>query len=85
MAWYDNLSPWARAESRHAGKPVHPVNYERPKSCRQCGYHFLFWRKHEGRWRLHHYADLADGNGPHFVPHRCGFDSAGTPKEAPHA
>lgn len=65
------------------GKPVHPIVFGPPKKCARCGYHFLFWRKHEGSWRLHHFADLSDGKGARYVLHRCGFTSDGKPKPTP--
>lgn len=51
-----------------------------PTACKGCGYKALYWHKHDGKWRLHHYTNLSDGKGNRFVPHRCGFDSAGNLK-----
>lgn len=68
---------------KQAGKPLHPAMLHAPKKCRQCGYSFLFWHKHEGKWRLHHYALLEGDAEPKFVLHRCGFDSAGKPRATP--
>lgn len=64
-----------------AGKPLHPAVLHKQVKCRRCERSFLFWHKVEGEWRLHHYADLADGQGPRFVLHRCGFNSDGTPTQ----
>lgn len=73
-----NLPFWP--SEKQAGKPLHPMIFSDPKKCRSCGYAFLFWHKHDGKFRLHHYADLSDGEGPRFVLHRCGFTSDGKPK-----
>lgn len=64
-----------------AGKPLHPMFTQRPRTCRKCGYHFLFWHQANGKWRLHHYAILPDEQEPKFVLHRCGYDAAGNRKE----
>lgn len=63
-----------------ADKPIHPIVFHKPVTCNSCKYHFLFWKKHEGKWKLHHYADLSDGLGPRYVLHKCGFTSDGKPK-----
>jgi hypothetical protein len=64
-----------------AGKPLHPIYTQRPVGCRRCGYHFLFWHKHSGKWRLHHYALLPGEGAPRFVLHRCGYTSDGKIKD----
>jgi hypothetical protein len=89
MAAADGIEGWRGAHGRalpfwpseeQAGKPLHPIHTERPKACRQCGYHFLFWHQVDGVWRLHHYAMLPGKTAPEFVLHRCGFTSDGKPK-----
>jgi hypothetical protein len=60
-----------------ASKPLHPAVLHQPKTCNRCGKAWLFWHRSDGNWRLHHYADV--GDGPRFILHRCGFDSAGEP------
>lgn len=52
------------------------------KTCNSCGYKALYWAKHEGKWRLHHWALLPSEKKPRFVLHRCGFTSDGKPKHA---
>lgn len=59
-----------------------PIALKEPKTCNRCGSVFLFWRKHEGKWRLHHWTLLEGESKPKFVLHRCGFTSEGKPKDA---
>ena len=62
------------------GEPL--TLFKEPKTCDRCGKGALYWSKHFGKWRLHHYADLDDGKGARFVLHRCGFTSDGKPINA---
>lgn len=76
-----NLPFWPA--DAQAGKPIHPAVFKHRVTCNRCGKGFLFWHRHDGEWRLHHWANLDDGKGPHYVLHRCGFDSAGQALSTP--
>lgn len=77
----DGISFWP--SEHQAGKSLHPIARQRPKTCRRCGKGFLFWHNDNGHWRLHHYALLDGESKPRFVLHHCGYDSAGKPIPAP--
>ena len=77
-----NWLPFWPSEAQ-AGKPLHPVYTQAVKTCRSCGRGFLFWREHEGKWRLHHYALLDGEDRPRFILHRCGYDAAGNRRTTP--
>ncbi len=67
--------------SSHAHYGLSPIALKEPKKCNNCGYGWLFWRRHKGKWKLHHWTLLPGEKKPKFVLHRCGFTSDGKPKE----
>lgn len=80
MAVSDGASSWDGRTD--IGYGLLPIALKTPKKCRGCGRGWLFWSKHEGRWRLHHWAMLKTDRAPRFILHRCGFTSEGKPVSA---
>ena len=60
------------------GEPL--TLFKEVKSCERCGCGALYWHKHYGKWRLHHYAALP-GEARKFIAHQCGKKADGTTSE----